>query len=420
MNQINRVIFSENTCCPQPLNGIDLLFSGYINFVYIYDHVLCENVLIESLRKVLSSNPYFSGRLIVEGVEEPLVTACDSGVLFFVESHNEKLMSPAACYGSHIDRACIVEMDSHTDRYTPLLQIKLVQYENSSTLGISFQHTVCDAISIFSFVNSWTKIARGEEPTKMAFDRKLVHSLAMRNSDSPDEHLPIVEVDSSLLVKPEGSSKRTYRLASDSLSALLGNAESESHPGMKHCIWPAYVWKLITKNRKSCPERVAFSQVYNSRPLLGLSKNYFGNALIYPFFQMYKEEVDESSVELIAKKIFYLREVFSEFPDSLYKDIAYWDARMRDGTIHQYWPKVVELGLEGEVVFNNLTKQPIYQTDFGSGPPVWFEMPGREAAIRNVYAWPAPEENGDIILFITLPTEEIADLDQSLSLVSSN
>ena len=123
------------------------------------------------------------------------------------------------------------------------------------------------------------------------------------------------------------------------------------------------------------------------------------------------------TLETIAERILSLRDTLGDSPECLYKDIAYWDARMREGTVQQHCYVGCKLSIEGGLYFNTSIKQPIYDIDFGSGAPVWYETPGREMGYRSIRAFPAPEKNGDIILYVTLPEPELTRLSKHLDSV---
>ena len=274
----NKIIVSNKSGDAQILNGTDLIFSGFSTHVFFYDHILCETILIESLKKALHLNPYISGRIKKVNSSEFMITACDSGVLFFVETYNEKICTFYSSDSSYLDRSFINLNNSAFDEYTPLLHVKLSLYENGSILGVSFYHTACDGVSFFDFLNSWGKLARNEKVNAPDFNRNQVKKLAIGDGEHAVKNIPSVKFDYSLLTPRKKSSKGVFRLTSSTINGLfkkIKKTETKDHAGLKYAVWQAYIAKLILSNQTSGSDSVSITLVYNSRSLLGVGKILF-------------------------------------------------------------------------------------------------------------------------------------------------
>ncbi len=400
------------------LNGYDLLFSHFFCEILIFDYVLSENNLVYSLKEALKTCPYMAGKIYNLDSATPFLTTNDTGILFITERFNESIQhySPT---GKHLDNGFIPPPKS-IDENTPIFLIKLSIYNNASVLGLTFYHAVCDGYSFYNFLDLWGKISKKENHIcKKPFifsSRKL--NIKDNNSEFSKKEFPSIVTDVNYIMnkirklseKPINNSKKTFRLKENKINKIIVKYKEKGlkgKVGVKDSIWMAQIWKIISSNRLKDKEEFAFIQIYNARYLLGLNKNFFGNTSIYPYFFIKNDDIDSIKVEEIAERILCVRDNLLINSSELQCFYSFWNRKMETKEINNYRMKSTKLLLEGELLINNLTTQPIYKIDFGSGPPVWYELPNRENAIRNIHALPAPEKNGDIILFVTLPHKEM-------------
>ena len=406
-----RIIFSGRNLDPQPLSGLDVLRNGYVNLYFVYDHLLDEEILIKSLEKALFLNPYFCGRIMDLDTSVPIITACDSGVLFYVETFSEKIQ----CFLS-IGEKHVKPIKSIIHKHSPLLQIKLSNFINGSILQIAYSHCVCDGQSLFDFLHYWSQLARNKEPGDFHFDRTAYKKLSLGDGVNPDKLFPVFTPDKKIFELPYESINRTFRLTSDFVDGLVNDALMhgiKNDGGLRNSIWTAYVCKLVTSVLKTDQSIVSFISVSSSRFLLGLKKEYFGNATMTSYLKFKKHKIPSTSIEAIAERILSFRNKLITSCDNLRIDIAYWEARVRDKkTDNCIYEVTKHLLNKSGVYFNNLTSYPIYEMDFGSGPPVWFNP--RLSGSQSVFATSSPEKNGDIILYVGLPVDEMTELSKHL------
>lgn len=423
MTVISRVIFAGRKESFQPLNGIDTALPGFATYIFLYDDALCDERLIKSLEKALHLNPYFSGRLKNINTAEPIITACDSGVLFATESYDENILCFHSNNSPYMERSYIKPDIFFVDEYTPVLQIKLSKYRNGSILGVSFHHNVCDGQSFFNFLHNWGKLARGEQPNEVVFNRRLVKELAIGDGVQPAEKFPVVKVGREWAPPKTKSAIKNFRLTAGFIKQLLKNAKSngvKESVGLETNLWIAYLWKLIDSVQTS-DGQFPLVQIYNTRALLNLPKGYFGNTVAFPILQLEGEELVDIPLEAITKYIQLSYYQLIRNADQFRKDIAFWDTLKHERKVTQYRHQALKLLEEGRaIVINNLTTQPIYDLDFGSGVPIWTDFPNRGLAIRYVQALPAPEKNGDIILLVSLPDAEMAEFSKHLTPIPSS
>ncbi len=402
----------------QSLNGIDLKLQGFVSFVYIFSRPLCEEAMIDGLKKALHKYPYLSGRIKNLQTNKPVKSACDSGVLLSVERYNEGIPEKLHDNAELIARSCINPDSALEPDDIPVMQIKICHYKNASTLGISYDHAVCDGWSIYNFVNDWGKLSRGldREIEDWEMDRNTYGEMSLGDGSIESTHIPIVQSSRQLSQpKDEPCQAKTFRFSKADIDKLVANAVNKGVDNvreLKYGLIPAVIWKTIASNASNMGDYLSFTQVYDSRSLLGMGKHYFGNALVFSFLEKEKQLFFDMSVEEIGSEILSMRNELQEHSDDIRVEIAYWKRLIEKNKVGEYQYGAIERYIQGQVYFNNMTKQPIYDVDFGEGPPIWFDYPGRTNWARHISALPAPEGNGDIIILVTLPEDEMARFSQ--------
>lgn len=399
-----RILFSERELDPQPLSALDVALYGNNTVTFFYDHVLCDKILVDSLKKVLFLNPYLSGRIKNLGTRNPVITACDSGVLFFVESYSKKIKD-------------IKYFDATTDEDSPLFQVKLSKDKNSSILSVTYNHSIGDGRSLFDFLHYWSLFARGQNVGTFDFDRLAYKNIVSSNIIRQEMEFPIFKLERNV-VYPVVNKTKTFILTSEFINNLLGMAlkkgiRYDNERRLKNSLWTAYIWKLITLSQGHRNKNTTLINAYETRKLLGLSKNYLGNVGVLASLSIDRIAFQDMEVDTIAKKILDLRDKLSESQNNLSASITSMENQLKNGK--QYLYKTYKDFWNGELLFNNLTAFPIYEMDFGSGCPVWFEPPWRKQILRYVVATSSPKKNGDVILYISLPIKEMKKLSKELS-----
>lgn len=420
MTESIEILHSGKKALSQRLSGFDLVFSSFFTLVFLYNHKLSEKKLIDSLKKAMQLNPYICGRL--KGLEstKPIITAEDDGILWITQFYNKEIEDFIGYLDLHPDEGLIVPQNPAVNENTPLLQIKLSLYRNASALAVTFHHAVCDMPAFLNFLVDWAKLSRRKEPGSVDLNREHFHEVKLEDDNYKNNFFPVTGVNNDLLERKRSPSwKANFLLTGEFMQKLLSDARLKGFKGgfgAKDSLWISYVWKLIVKNRSSTYTKSTFSQVYNSRCLLGLNTNYFGNAGIFPFFHMNVSEVNGAPIEAIAKRVLSLRNKVLGEKDNLRRNIAFWDLVLEKKKLQNYWPAITEFLLNGEVLINNLSKLPFYSLDFGSGSPVWVDFPNREKPFRNIHVLPSPNDKKDVVLFVTLPKVELEKFAQESSI----
>ena len=420
------MVFSESKAEPQLLNGIELISPCFVELIFIYDHVLCEETLLDSLKKTLHNAPYITGRVKDIYSPEPLWTANDEGLPFIVDKHENDISCFTASEGPHLERIRDYRVDKlscATDENTPVLHIRLSLYNNSSILTLYINHLVFDFLSILSFFDSWTKVARGEAPEKLVFDRQLIRQRSIGECDSTHPIIPAItedEIEASEVPKISNI-RKTFRVKADTLAQWINdtNEKDMNYTGIKYCLLPAYLLELSARHRIEKQGTIKYTQVNNYRSLLGISRSYIGNAAEPTFFEVDFEEFSSMSSEDIAKKIWSLRDTLAKNPEIIGQAIGFWSKIMREGKLQKCFRKVGTAEALDQLYYNDASKTPVYELNFGTGNPVWFEPTWLDHTIpfRYFLVFPAPEKNGDLILYTLLPENEMNELSKHFETV---
>ena len=415
------VIFAGTTSEPEILTCLDLFTPCWADTTVIYDHILCEKTLKDSLGKALSHAPHISGRIKFGDGTKPMLTAEDEGVLFTSISYDENISCLTSCNSLHFERLNTtlnqINQQSLTDEYSPVLQIMLSIYQNASILTLFINHLVFDLLSVANFLDNWSKVARGLNPVPLTFNRDLLRQGAIGNGESiPHAIMPVIETKNCPKVEITAPRiRRTFRIEVNKLNKWkhIAAAHNISQRGIKYCLLPAQILKLTSKFRASERKNIGYVQLNNLRSILGLSRYYFGNVVEGTSFEISSLELSRTSFPEIAKKIWSLREILANKPGVTGKAIAFWERKMRQGQLHNYLRKSFDVLCDrGELQLNDCSKISLYDVDFGSGKPSWHEVPliGRSFPGRVCVILSAPEKNGDLILHAVFPESEMNEL----------
>jgi len=408
-HKIVTVTNSQHHCPIQPVTGFDIGYpAGGAGLALIYKEVLNREQLIAGLQKALDRAPYFAGRVAGLESNQPLVVPNDEGALFSYVHYRERMPR----YG--IDRPLkpqihdfVPHIDSSGfDRHTPLLQIKLSTFLHGSILGIAVSHIFCDGIATLDFLNGWAAYARNAiAAAPPAWQRHTFKPLA---GDSNKSYLPatMIELKQPLQFYAGPVACEVFHLPAALLERLHKNygAADASHAN----IVTAYIFLTIAHCRLDVDEFCSLTLVYNVRKILGLAPDYLGNAVALRCLQWTCKQIIELGGAALARALQPLYPAISA--DDLWREQRFLEQKMTEGPTAQFLPEASYRMLTGGVLINNVAKFPLYDLDFGSGRPIWYEAPPQPVptpVCRGVLICPTPPERDGVDIHVTLPSAEM-------------
>ncbi len=346
-----------------PLSPVDHLFLGPgsqpITFAMMYASALDPGALRTGLEKTLEAFPLVSFRL-VRGAEAEFVfrRTAEAPGLEILDS--DAPFDPAEGTSPYITPVRSVEG-------SPLARFTLTRTPSGCVLAASISHAIVDGFSYFHFLSSWARICRGERFLPPSFDRSFVERL-MGQGEPVDllASCGLFAGERRTETPPDGHRAERFTLSAAEVGAMVDDARRSAGVSLtENDILVAFLWKRSLFGNSggdgyvTCP--VDFRRLLPEFP-----KTYFGCALAFATASFPAEELANAPIGRLAV---------------LVRDaVAAVRADRIQGSIRALSQYRLEYGSEGMekihlrhpdrgLIVTNLTRMPIHDVDFGSGPP---------------------------------------------------
>ncbi|KAI4323438.1 hypothetical protein L6164_023044 [Bauhinia variegata] len=426
------------------LAEIDQLFHpaiAYTHLIYVYKPTHQHSTITDatekirdSLSKILVHYHPVAGRLryIENGRFE---VDCNAKGAILLEAESTK---SAADYGDFTPNEKIrelvpmVQVDiTKSIEYFPLLVVQVTRLNcGALCVGIKISHVLFDGEAIVSFINSWTKIARGEKldegeipPMDRTVLKRQEPVQAPRFEHQEFNPLPtILGASDSLGV--EESKKETdvamVKLTNEQVVKLKNKANDQAamdgkdqtlnhhRPYSRFESVAGYIWRCIAKGRQGDPlQPTGIVIIVDIRTRLKppLPKNYFGNAVHHQVTPIcHSGDIITKPLSYAASKIRESLETLTDEylrsqHDHLTRQAGTWDWNR---TIYRVFENMGQLFLGNpNMMFSSWMRMPLYDADFGWGNPVFAGM-GAISGDGTVFILPAPGEDGSFSVTIRL------------------
>jgi hypothetical protein len=349
-----------------PLSPVDHLFlspgSQPITFALSYAPTLDPEALRTGLEKTLEAFPLVSCRLARGGeadfvfrpaVSAPVLEVLESGVPFTSAEGTSPYITPVRSVEG-----------------SPLAKFTLTRTPSGSVLAASISHAVVDGFSYFHFLSSWARICRRERSLPPSFDRTFFEHLS-----APVETVDLLAscglFAGERRAEAQSAVRRAVRstLSAEDMKAIVDDARRSAGVSLtENDVLVAFLWKRFLSGKSggdsyvTCP--VDFRQF-----LPGFPRTYFGCALAFATASLPAEELANAPVGRLA--VLVRDAVASVKADRIQGSLGALDRyRAEHGAkgmerVHLRHP---ERGL----IVTNLTRMPIHDVDFGSGPPIGY------------------------------------------------
>lgn len=417
----HRIVTGAEVAYRQELTVVDLATGDVADpRLLIYTHILSEAELLASLKQAIDINPYVAGRVLGLKTGVPVISAANQGLLFSCENFATK----TPLYGINKSIASIDEVrdfchfikKSDVDEYTPLVQIKLSRFLDGSILTFVRPHFFSDAISMWRFIYTWAALCRGAAPPTFQFNRQPINQLFKRTTAFKF----LTRTDSVLSVSAERRPaaafvKKVFRLPSaviDSLEKLVVRDPSDSQWVSRQDLVMAYFWRHLAVcfelDRTALAE---FILLRNTRTILALQPDYFGNAIAKLRYSDSLVNIQQKTLLQVAQDI--RRQVKSQTPHSITgqfnRGATHGSAAGRYGLTN-----TTACVAKVSVVFNNCSKFPVYDIDFGLGRPCWNDIVRDSPPHREVLIFNTPMLDGGVDCHVNLPLDEMQRLSRQI------
>lgn len=357
-----------------PLTPVGYVFTGAgsqpITFVFYFSKRLQSFELQKSLDKVLNAFPILRSQLRRKTDTDYEYVLSESGYTFDVV----KTDLPFEERGKVTDYITPVStLEGH-----PLTKIQLTQTSNGSVLGVSISHALVDGFSYFYFLVSWANICRGETFFKPFLDRDVVLSHLKSKAEIIDSDK--LYSDCGLFFREESREPLTgfpdierFTIADETMDSHIKKGKHEFGVSLtKNDVITALLWKkyIPAWNPDLGNSMTYLTCPYDYRRVLpGFPPHFFGCALCFTAASTKQRNLENSSIEelgvLIRQSVNKIKGEFVINSLSTLENFRLQNGLTAMEKVHLRHP---DQGL----IVTNLTRMPLKDIDFGSGPPAQF------------------------------------------------
>jgi len=354
-----------------PLSPIDYVFTGPgsqpITFAYYYPCPLDAVLLKKGLEETLDYFPLLKSRLVRDSERTFSFHLSDEGLTF--ETRDADL---------DITRDRDIKQYIEPVLSAPgqlLTRIVLLRLPRGSVLAVSVSHALVDGFSYFHFLSSWARICRGQRILKPALEREGIWSdftPSQKSVTAEDVYSKcgLFYGNQRSPLSGQKMSKDQIFFSRDSIQNHLERARKKNpdiqlteNDVITALLWKKYLPHWIQGNDNSqthltCP--FDFRRILKNIPT-----TYFGCAICFTTATLPLNRVQEATVsELAAEVKRAIRRVKEGYVLQFMQTLE--NLRCQKGitateAIHLRHP------LRGLIV-TNLTRMPVRDLDFGSGP----------------------------------------------------
>ena len=412
----------------QTLTGIDILH-GHVGvpILFVYPQGLDVERLKHGLQEALSHYPLISCRLVKDAQGQVVCDGSDSGIDWRVFRCKGALpIGEGRPPLGDIKQLYTPFMPWQlVGRDTPMLQINVHLFEDGgATLLVRLAHSQMDGSSVFGFMLDWSRACRGLPVEGQTFDRDQMIRIS-RDTAPPAQPLQMLHQPSlgrlaSVMTRLGWRAlfdirKDVYRLPAATIAHWQTQARaarpSESVPNAGR-LASAYVMQALDRLLPRGEDR-RLGMVLDMRFVkgLGLSRDYFGNALCYPEARVSAAAVREQPVTELARQLKPDPEQTSALYVSQVIAVAE-QARQRKAVPRLVLgPAISNLG--AGLFLNNCSQLPLYEYDFGTGCPSWYDT--FPMTIRMMTLMPTPAKDGGVDIHLCAGAAERRALRERLA-----
>lgn len=375
--------------------------------------------LLTSLRASLRELPIMCGRLRETPDGLWSIDLNDAGLAYTVIEEDRAMPRYGYDHSMKPEMGRLAETlaFSPLNRDQPIVGIRVTRFRDGTVLGLTTTHALMDGSGAWRFLDRWSQHFREKpEPLALTFDRALIHSALQLDGEGarPAEAAPAVSPMSWLrggrfilgaLLSPLTGATSVFHLPAAALAAHKARL-SKRLPAGEWISTQDTAMSLVVQAVAAATthEQLQCGSIYDIRRLagLGLSAQYTGNAAASRMFTSRSAELARDPL-LVART---LRQLASTLDGGRARaELQQLAARFTPRTAMDFLPGFIGDQFSNGLLLNNYSRFPMYQADFGSGPPIWGDYP--HVPMNRVITL-CPDPNGDgVAVHLTLPRREM-------------
>lgn len=386
-----------------PLAPGDYIFTGNgshpVTFAFAYPALLDQKLLKQSLGVLLEHFPLLQSTLRKHSEHSYHFEQTEEKLLFEVVESTE-------AFEQIQDRLSLIRFAKSVEG-EPLTRITLTQTSHGSILGVSISHALVDGFSYFQVLASWARCAQGKRVMPSYSNRVIfipelppeAHNLTPR--EVFDQCGIFLENQRNELPPGMPAEERVF-LSKAEIKALITEAQQDINTVFfENDVLTAWLWKhygLQWWAGQGNPDVYITCPVDFRRTLRGEQRLYFGCALCFATAASSFDILERASLGEIAQRI--RKAVGYVKPESVEKRLMMLETLRHQHGISALQNIHIRHPQHGMIV-TNLTRLPLAQLDFGSGPPTAFQA---YTQIIPSAAILAASDGVEIRVFLPLPT----------------
>ncbi|PNX73861.1 hydroxycinnamoyl-coenzyme A shikimate/quinate hydroxycinnamoyltransferase [Trifolium pratense] len=377
------------------------------------------NILITSLSKTLTHYYPFAGRLTWIKPKNHLQLHCNNKGAYFLEATCDDTLKDLL--GSSFDSTHDVQKLLPKINYdvpiehVPLLVIQFTKFScGSFSLAIAMCRPVLDGSSASNFINSWAKLAKGENLDSYLIpflDRTLLDSKILNlpsrfqhHEFSPPPLWENCSNNSTHLRKNPSFAIAMLKFTKNQVEKLKNKANNNENMVRGYTsfeVITGYLWRCVSKVRfeGNWNQPTRLTTLVNCRKKLNpsLPMNYFGNATFPTVTQIcsFDDVVNKPFCYVVGK----VREAIEKMNDEYVRSVLDYIANQKDMNLlrdkfYNFAQRNGQFGDNPNLYVVGWTNFPFYETDFGWGKPDYL-VPGIDNSNGIGKVFVVDDANGD-------------------------
>jgi shikimate O-hydroxycinnamoyltransferase len=408
---------------PDYLSGLDIFHAhAGIPLILCFKQGLDLELAERTFKTVLASYPNLTGRYKKDQDGHVYLDSNDAGMDWNVYRCKGPMpYGPHNPVGKDIHRFYKMYMPwKVVDHDQPLMQINFHVFDDGGVLFCGFQaHSAVDGSSFWGMMQDWTRICKGEAAKGQTFNRQVLIDLGKPAPDPAAYELmvapPFRQWAGTMLrlgwhalfsLKSE-----TFQIPAATVNRWREQAKAELAPtsaGVSSVeLVTSYLMKAFSPVMpKGVARSVGIVLDLRYKRRLKLPRDFFGNALCYAEARYTAEELAQGSLPQLAEKCRPANEQVST--EALLRMLALTETYRQKKAVWRLIFKPTIETLNAGLILNNCVQFPMYEVDFGSGTPSWYDI--TPMTIRMVMVTPTPAKDGGLTLYLTARKAELAAL----------
>ncbi|CAF1159164.1 unnamed protein product [Adineta steineri] len=294
------------------------------------------------------------------------------------------------------------------DKESPLFFLHQLTLKDGTILAIGIHHRLTDGHGFINLIYRFSVWMSGEQiPLLFEHNRSLI-----KKKTAPTilyQHREYYSEDSLLLPSIYCPHVETDVIVRHYKKQDLFNMLNITSKHVSfNDVLVAWLTKIISSVRH-VPSKtiVKVGMPTNGRNILGLDENYFGNCVFYIYIPFLMTDLESSSVDELSERV---HEERKKCMTKAYIESALAYIKCNTTKSHSSIYPIFNRFGEYDIAFSNWSRFPMYQIDFGHGPPKRVFLPPGKRRNGMINILPSIDGDNEVELYIRLNQIHVKEL----------